>query len=250
MSTDHHSEEIQVTVTLSRDELIAAMTANKPAPRSTTQQSAAAGSKFARPDFAQQQAAVRPAGQPATEKQSAFIRKLLAERAGITEAEDIRNALNQARTAKTLDRGMVSEFITRLLAIKPNQAPQAPQAPVSAPQAPVSAPQGSDEAWKRPECVPDGQYALKGEDEVIRFYTINTNDGICWVAVHASDERHNIKGRARHQVLDAIAADPFAAAVLFGHETNHCGRCGKELTREDSRAAGIGPICRTKAGWA
>lgn len=231
---------------MNRNELLEAMNANKPAPRplTTTEQSAAAGSKFARPNLPQQQAAVAPQPAGATEKQVNFLRKLLSERVGVVEAEDIRNALNIARTNRTLDKGMASEFITRLLAIKANPV-EAPQAP----QSPVAAPRSGDDAWKRPECVPDGQYALKGDDGVIRFYTVNTNDGICWVAVHASDERHNVKGRIRHQVLDAIAVDPRAAAILFGHETNHCGRCGRELTDEVSRANGIGPVCATKLGW-
>jgi hypothetical protein len=252
MHNDHHSEVSQ----MNRSELLDAMKANKPRPQTTTQQSAAAGSKFARPDVARQQAAVAPKpaawkSAPATEPQVNFLRKLLAERVGITAAEDIRNALNIARTNKTLDKGMASEFITRLQAIPAN--PVVRQAPISSglPGQDGTPPLAkSDDAWKRPECVPDGQYALKGDDGVIRFYSVNTNDGICWVAIHASDERHNIKGRARHQVLDAIAVDPRAAAILFGHETNHCGRCGRELTDEVSRANGIGPICAGKLGWA
>jgi Family of unknown function (DUF6011) len=247
---DHHSE-VTVTTTISREELLAAMAANKPAPRAltTTEQSAAAGSKFARPNIERQQAAVREV-QPATEKQFAFIRRLLSERVGIVEAEDIRNALNNARRDGTFDKSMASAYITRLLAIKPNSAP-APEAPEEAPEAPRS----GDDAWKRPNCVPDGQYALKGEDGVVRFYSVNTPEegkwaGTCWVRQHASDERFQVKGKARHLVLDAIEADPRSAAILFGHETNHCGRCGRELTDEASRAAGVGPVCARKAGWA
>jgi hypothetical protein len=248
--SNHHSEDIQVTATvnISRDDLIAAMNANKPAPRplTTTEQSAAAGSKFARPDTARQQAAVAPqskpepkAAQPATEPQYSYLRKLLAERVGITEAEDIRNALNQARTNKTLDRGMASEFITRLLAIRPN--------PVAAPAPAAPAPK-SDDAWKRPDCVPDGNYALTAEDGLVKFYEVNTNQGVCWVSVHASDERYNLKGRARHQVLDAIAADPVAAQRLYGYKSLRCGRCGRELSLVQSRATGFGRTCAGKLG--
>jgi hypothetical protein len=35
-----------------------------------------------------------------------------------------------------------------------------------------------------------------------------------------------------------------AAQVLFGQEIGRCGKCGKTLTDEESRAAGIGPVCR------
>lgn len=259
---------------MNRSELLAAMAANKPAPRplTTTEQSAAAGSKFARPLSSSQvvtqesrateqhgpkfppQAAVAPepkAAQPITEKQSTFLRKLLAERVGITEAEDIRNALNIARTNKTLDKGMASEFITRLLAIQPN--PVVRQAPISSglpgqDGTPPLQALKSDDAWKRPECVPDGNYALTAEDGVVKFYEVNTNQGVCWVSVHASDERYNLKGRTRHQVLDAIAADPVAAQRLYGYKSLRCGRCGRELSLVQSRATGFGRTCATKLG--
>ena len=48
--------------------------------------------------------------------------------------------------------------------------------------------------------------------------------------------------------LKHIAEDAKAAAVLFGHETNTCGRCGSPLTSDASRRAGIGPKCQKK-GW-
>jgi hypothetical protein len=44
--------------------------------------------------------------------------------------------------------------------------------------------------------------------------------------------------------LQKIAADPKAAAVLFGQETGTCGRCGSPLTNATSRAYGLGPDCR------
>jgi hypothetical protein len=101
--------------------------------------------------------------------------------------------------------------------------------------------------------VPNGQRLL-GEAGWWILHRLTPDEGkfsgTCFVAVHASDDRHNIKGRARHQILDAIAVDPKVAAILFGHETNHCGRCGRELTDEVSRANGIGPVCAKKAGWA
>lgn len=34
-----------------------------------------------------------------------------------------------------------------------------------------------------------------------------------------------------------------AAAALYGQELGHCGLCGRELTDDESRAAGIGPVC-------
>lgn len=49
--------------------------------------------------------------------------------------------------------------------------------------------------------------------------------------------------------LRIIAADPQAAAIKYGRATGSCGVCGRELTRADSIAAGIGPICASNWGF-
>jgi hypothetical protein len=36
------------------------------------------------------------------------------------------------------------------------------------------------------------------------------------------------------------------AAARYGRELGQCGLCGRDLTDEASRAAGIGPVCRTR----
>jgi Family of unknown function (DUF6011) len=43
-----------------------------------------------------------------------------------------------------------------------------------------------------------------------------------------------------------VAADPLAAAVLYGRMTGQCSCCGKELTNQKSIDLGIGPICLAK----
>jgi len=52
-------------------------------------------------------------------------------------------------------------------------------------------------------------------------------------------------------LLERIACteDIPAAIVTYGVELGVCGRCGRHLTDEDSRAAGIGPDCAAKLGW-
>jgi uncharacterized protein DUF6011 len=42
------------------------------------------------------------------------------------------------------------------------------------------------------------------------------------------------------------AAGAYEAMIRFGHELGMCGRCGIELTDDESRAAGIGPVCINK----
>lgn len=44
----------------------------------------------------------------------------------------------------------------------------------------------------------------------------------------------------------AVVADPEAAMVRYGHEMGRCGYCGRDLTDEESRRLGIGPVCRQK----
>jgi hypothetical protein len=50
-------------------------------------------------------------------------------------------------------------------------------------------------------------------------------------------------------LLAKIAEDPKTAMERYGQELGYCGACGLELTNEESRALGIGPICRAKMGW-
>lgn len=47
-----------------------------------------------------------------------------------------------------------------------------------------------------------------------------------------------------------IAAGPIEAMIRYGLELGQCGHCGRQLTNDISRAAGIGPHCRKHmGGW-
>lgn len=46
-----------------------------------------------------------------------------------------------------------------------------------------------------------------------------------------------------------IAAGPKEAMLRFGREIGSCGHCGRTLTNDESRAYGIGPVCRKGKGW-
>lgn len=43
-----------------------------------------------------------------------------------------------------------------------------------------------------------------------------------------------------------LAAGAYESMILFGQKIGRCGHCGRELTNQESREAGIGPICRSK----
>jgi hypothetical protein len=47
----------------------------------------------------------------------------------------------------------------------------------------------------------------------------------------------------KRQILTLIATEPKKAMARFGQEVGSCGRCGRTLTDETSRARGIGPDC-------
>lgn len=50
-------------------------------------------------------------------------------------------------------------------------------------------------------------------------------------------------------LLSKVVADPETAMRRYGTELGHCGKCGLELTDGESRAYGIGPVCRKALGW-
>lgn len=98
--------------------------------------------------------------------------------------------------------------------------------------------------------VPEGRYAIdwaeEGQAEDVKFYQVK--EGVLYA--QASEDLHPItKAEAVAAVLEAIKADPKVASILYGIKLGACGVCGRTLTNQESRDAGIGPICREKMGW-
>jgi hypothetical protein len=143
--------------------------------------------------------------------------------------------------AATYSRGMTENkawtpentkrWIGRLIAKKRELATAAQiSAPVSTPE------------------VADGRYAVE-ENGVLKFFKVKNGrrPGFVFLDIQASNEWYEIHNLTRiQQVLAEIAKDPQAAMVRYGRELGICGRCGRTLTDEASRAAGIGPICIDK----
>lgn len=102
--------------------------------------------------------------------------------------------------------------------------------------------------------VPEGRYALviAGSTSFYQVDKPNTGRwaGFVFVKVQASDETYPLKGQGAVDVLSRIAQDPQEAMLRYGREIGRCGHCGRTLTNEESRAAGIGPICRERIGFA
>lgn len=100
--------------------------------------------------------------------------------------------------------------------------------------------------------VPAGRYAVTGNDGQTVFVKVDRptdgpHKGKIFVKVQAGDElRHTSRGTA-DALLAKIAADgPREAMLRYGRQIGACGHCGRTLTNEESRAAGIGPVCSGK----
>lgn len=113
--------------------------------------------------------------------------------------------------------------------------------------------------WSRFKSIPAGRYALvEDKDGVVRFYQIDKPDEGRWAGRIFVKQLYGSPGQFRKErrygaaavsILELIADDPQGASLLFGKEAGICGVCGSPLTNEESRALGIGPICRGKMGW-
>jgi hypothetical protein len=93
--------------------------------------------------------------------------------------------------------------------------------------------------------IPEGRYAVDTDEGHLGFYRVRVSDkGFITVAVMASDEEHELPWRTALGVLRKIEVDtPLAALIRYGKEIHVCGVCGRTLTKQSSRDAGIGPIC-------
>jgi len=156
-----------------------------------------------------------------SEKQINFLDKLYAERDHNVPAYDI----------STLDRRAASKLIDALMGC------------------PVKQRTADTEA----DSVPAGRFAVT-IDGTLGFYKVDAPTegkwaGWVFVKQQAGDDYYPVKGARRSQVIKAIEADPKAAMLLYGRELGSCGHCGRTLTDEASREAGIGPVCATKMDW-
>jgi hypothetical protein len=102
--------------------------------------------------------------------------------------------------------------------------------------------------------VPEGRYAVD-INGVLWFVQVDCPAegrwaGHTFVRRQLGSDTQNLNRAQRVLVLKAIAeAGIKEATIRYGHELGHCGKCGRELTNEASRTAGIGPKCAAKSGW-
>ena len=194
---------------------------------------------------------------PASPESVEFLRKLVAERYPSASEEFVASVIaeGQARVSKAIDKLKTMPKVAQAPKVRVNKYPGTCEhcgTRVPAEQGTLTL---SDEdkwevAHKPGECpvseypFPVGRYAVEGDDEVVRFY-VASHEGFF---VMASDELHPVARSVRERVIAEIEIDPEAASRLYGREIGKCGRCGRTLTDEVSRAQGIGPVCASK-GW-
>lgn len=110
--------------------------------------------------------------------------------------------------------------------------------------------------WEGRVSVPEGRYAIRetGLTNEINFYKVDRPEegkwaGWVFVKQIVGPDEYPVKGARKSAVLAAIGADMKDAMLLYGQEIGSCGRCGKRITNDESRAYGVGPDCRAILGW-
>ena len=102
--------------------------------------------------------------------------------------------------------------------------------------------------------LPDGRYGIKnvpGHKNTVSFFRLRTPKDGDWAGYQFIDQivghgkRFPVKeADTRKKIRDLIMEQGVVECLqLFGKEFEHCGRCGRELTDDTSRARGIGPDC-------
>jgi hypothetical protein len=116
-----------------------------------------------------------------------------------------------------------------------------------------------------PDKLPSGHYAIKKpcscpggarpdtgvhvpscDGGQIRFYHVwrmPSNPAFVKLYIAHGDSDSEIPLKSARPILDAIAADPMAAAELYGDQIGSCSQCERRLTNRVSRLLRIGPVC-------
>lgn len=176
-----------------------------------------------------------------TQRQQAFILRLAAEKVlpdtdqGVFVRRMV-DAINAGIRPRAVTVSHASRIIDFLLDLPNAQAPTAAPREVTAPD------------------VEAGRYALVADDGTVKFYAVDRPTdgrwaGYVFLNALGSEERYPIRNRVeRDRILGLIAADVHGARVRYGLEIGRCGFCGRALTDETSRAAGVGPDCADRYG--
>jgi hypothetical protein len=193
----------------------------------------------------------------ASNKQLNYLTSLLQERDLGEEARDalskrvaVQILINEEHgdcspplAAPGLTKRRATEFIGRLL--------EQPKRPRELPKREGAARdivgEHHDKTLPTPDQVPAGYYAVKNNQGELRFYKLwrgDRNPNYVKLYVQHSDDFTLVQPfPAAKTIIRQIAADPAAAARLYGRHLKHCSRCNRTLTNRISRLLDIGPVC-------
>lgn len=108
------------------------------------------------------------------------------------------------------------------------------------------------------ETVPAGRYAIDTQVHAVNgtaFYKVDRPTQGRWAGrvfvkqLIGGNEQRLSQKQGLGIVARIAEAGAREASIRYGKEIGECGRCGITLTNDESRAYGIGPECRKKAGW-
>jgi hypothetical protein len=227
---------------------------------------------------------LRSGGERATEPQKDYIRGLLDKKDLLKSPKffDAVNAMDVGElevylkamkdSVEKLSKKEASAWIGRLLSlpdlVEPRNLPRPEKVDIIKGRTRVEYETftGDDgkERKKGKIVLPDGRAVLEGsygvdtEDDErftnkVSFFRVWIAEGYGkgWgIKMYTSDYTHRVSLAVPTQidVIVWIADDPLGAAKLFGHEFKRCGICYRGLTKDESRAAGIGPVCGARIG--
>lgn len=158
-------------------------------------------------------------------KSLAFLRTLLGEREGVTEAEAVREVLNRAREDGVLDQSLVSSCIDTLRKIT------RPRTDLPTPGQPIR------------EYVVGEVHVIDGD-----YYRIHRsqNTGGFYACRFDGQRFEYVKGGIR--LCTEGNRCTAEQAARFGHMHHQCVFCARRLDTPESTAVGYGPVCADKHG--
>lgn len=180
---------------------------------------------------------------PATERQISYIESLLSERDLAVEQRPkflarLTRLASDHREVAELSKEKASaliEYLQGLPVIKVDRKLTS--------AAPIS-----------PAEVPAGHYAMLVNDSMVFVQVDRPVEGKwagrVFVSLQHGDESTLVNQAATRSMLAMIREQGvIECSIRYGREIGKCGVCHRRLTNAESRAAGIGPVCRETQGW-
>lgn len=182
-----------------------------------------------------------------TEGQAAYLRDLMTTKAQL-KGMDVAAAVESVEAwLLTLSREGASAQIEKQKAAVAELMATLP-----------AAPHARNTDLPNAETVPAGGYAVDTEDGAtnsLAFYRVDRPTEGRWAGyvfvklITGGDEQRLSRATSNTVLAKIAAAGAEAAASRYGHEIGRCGLCDRQLTNDESRARGIGPVCVNKMGW-